>query len=465
MRYSESSGVVSRRPPVENGACKQPPRQFAGCSGPGWPEVLTPQVAERLAALELPIGELSGLDLTDFAIVVASSNNAAVENVSLELPLRGKALDSSLWHDDGLAYFAHSADAVLGIPPAAPEGEHAWGLMAARLGKADNFRSFFQRFWWDEDWGLNDWLNQVAWPDAAQNRSKQLSKLAEVDPPPRLPEALAIWLAARDRFRQALAECRAVRDQLTALDDAGARLRELEAQLPAAEERLQVVNRDLASATRAVATAQADQDAHSRHKATELSKLAALSSVAPSAVAKLFRTQAWQAHEASMRGQVGRLDAAQDGVAAAAARLAEAVAEERRRAALQQEALSERDRLCAEANELAQLLEQGPSETDGTLPGPGFWSLPNAEMHRAAPWNVGAFRAARDRLFVAAVQLHRAFIVAAARTIKPSLNTIAKAAQGGPNAPTPTATDWGVFFLLVPVVSTRWPNGWIHRRP
>ncbi|MGI4800983.1 MAG: AAA domain-containing protein, partial [Janthinobacterium lividum] len=44
--------------------------------------------------------------------------------------------------------------------------------------------------------------------------------------------------------------------------------------------------------------------------------------------------------------------------------------------------------------------------------------------------------------------------MAAARTIKPSLNVIAKAAQGGPDAPKPTATDWSVFFLLVPVVST-----------
>ena len=44
--------------------------------------------------------------------------------------------------------------------------------------------------------------------------------------------------------------------------------------------------------------------------------------------------------------------------------------------------------------------------------------------------------------------------MAAAGTIKPSLNTIARAAQGGPDAPRPTAADWGVFFLLVPVVST-----------
>jgi len=410
--------------------------------------------AERLSALELPLGELTGFDLMDFAIVVASSNNAAVENVSLELPVRAKALDSSLWHDPGLAHFALTADAVLGIPPAAPEGEHAWGLMAARLGKADNRREFFKRFWWDADWGLNDWLNLVAWPDTAQNRSKSPGKLATFDPPPRSPEALANWRTARDGFRQALAECRSLQDQLTAFEEAGAGLRELNAQLPTAEERLQVADRDLASAARGVAAAQADHEVHSRHQATEASKLTALSSVAPFALAKLFRTRAWQMHEASVRGQVGKLDAAQAALAAAADRLAEAQAEEQRRAAEQHDASSAQDDLRGRAGQLTQRLEQGHSETDGNLPGPEFWSLPDEELHRAAPWNVGAFRAARDRLFIAAVQLHNAFIVAAARSLKPSLNTIARAAQGGPNAPKPTSTDWGVFFLLVPVIST-----------
>jgi hypothetical protein len=53
-----------------------------------------------------------------------------------------------------------------------------------------------------------------------------------------------------------------------------------------------------------------------------------------------------------------------------------------------------------------------------------------------------------------AIRLHRAFIVVAARTIKPSLKTIANAASGGPAAPRPITTDWGIFFLTVPVVST-----------
>ncbi len=352
--------------------------------------------AERLAALEDPNGALSGLDLMDFAIVVASSNNAAVENVTLELPIRGKALDRSLWHDESLAYFAHTADAVLGISPAAPDEEHAWGLMAARLGRAENRRAFFKQFWWDADWGLNDWLNLVAWPDAQQNRGKKLGKLAQLNPPPRSPEALAHWRMARDGFRQALATCCRLRDGLTALHEAGSRRTEVEAQLPAAEQRLQVAERDLVSAARAAATAQADYEARQQQQATEMSKLAALSSVAPFRLAKLFRTCAWQAHEASMRGQVERLDVAQDALAAAATRLAEASAEKKRRAVEQREALAVRDALHADAAQLALLLEQGQSETDGALPGLGFWALPDAELQRAAPWNGGAFRAARS---------------------------------------------------------------------
>jgi superfamily I DNA and/or RNA helicase len=99
-------------------------------------------------------------------------------------------------------------------------------------------------------------------------------------------------------------------------------------------------------------------------------------------------------------------------------------------------------------------LEHGQRERDDALPGPGFWALPDEEFQRAAPWNAGEFRAARDELFAAAVRLHRAFVVAAARRIKASLNTIARAAQGGLGAVAPSQADWGIFFLLVPVVST-----------
>ncbi len=410
--------------------------------------------AERLVALDNPNDGLSGLDLMDFAVVVASSNNAAVENVSLELPLRGKALDCSLWDDERLSYFAHTADAVLGIPSSAPLEDHAWGLMAARLGKSENRRAFVNRFWWDTDWGLNDWLNLVGWPDLAQNRNKPLSKLAQLEPPPRQPEALANWRAARDGFRNAFAECNRLRDGLSMQHETGSRLSEVEARLPAAEERLQVAERNVASVVRAVAIAGADHEAYRQRYRTEENKLAALSSVAPSKWAKLFRRRAWDLHEASLRGQIERLDASQDALDAATARLVAARVEEERHAAEQRDGLAARDALRDRSAQLSLLLKQRQEETSDALPGPGFWTLPDAELHIAAPWNGGAFRTARDALFAAAIRLHRAFIVASARTIKPSLNIVARTLQGGADAPKPTAADWGAFFLLVPVVST-----------
>jgi hypothetical protein len=187
---------------------------------------------------------------------------------------------------------------------------------------------------------------------------------------------------------------------------------------------------------------------------TEATKLAALYSVAPSFLSKLFRTAAWRSHETGIHEQVARSTAAQEAARTAKKRLAIAMAEQERLSAEHRAALQARDVLREEAARLALLLEYAQSEMDGAVPGPGFWALPDEELHRAAPWNAGEFRAARDELFAAAVRLHQAFIVVAARSIKGSLNTIARAAQGGLGAARPSRSDWGAFFLLVPVVST-----------
>ena len=409
--------------------------------------------AEALAGLDDPRAGVEGLDLMDFAIVVASTNNAAVENVSLELPVRDKALDASLWPEHGLDHFAHTATAALRLEPGATEGERAWGLMAARLGRASHRRRFVNDVWWDEEWGLNDWLNQVAWPDASRNRDKPPGKLAQADPPPRWPEAMADWRAARDGFRQALDRCRRLRAEAGALDAAAQRLREAEAQRPMTEQRLVIAERDAAAAAQAAAAASGEHDRQHGRQVIEAGKLAALSSVTPSWIARLFRTRAWRTHEDEVRRQLSAVTNAQVAAEAARARLAAATADEARCAADRRAAVTVRDGLRDEVSNLASKLQQGTAALGGAAPGPGFWSQPADALYQASPWNGGAFRAARDDVFVAAVRLHRAFIVAGARALKPSLNAVAKALGGG-DAPWPSAADWGAFFLLVPVAST-----------
>ncbi|MFE7636423.1 DEAD/DEAH box helicase [Kitasatospora sp. NPDC057518] len=83
---------------------------------------------------------VSALDprLTGREIVVTSSNNGAVENITAELP-GADALDEH-WHD-GPDHFSDLASALLGGAP-------AWGLVAAVLGNKSNRTRFTERFWW-----------------------------------------------------------------------------------------------------------------------------------------------------------------------------------------------------------------------------------------------------------------------------------------------------------------------------
>ncbi|MFE9842035.1 DEAD/DEAH box helicase [Streptomyces goshikiensis] len=75
--------------------------------------------------------------LTGFEIVVTSSNNGAVENITAELP--GIGALGEHWHD-GPDHFSDLASALLGGP--------AWGLVAAVLGNKANRKEFGVRFWW-----------------------------------------------------------------------------------------------------------------------------------------------------------------------------------------------------------------------------------------------------------------------------------------------------------------------------
>ncbi len=79
-------------------------------------------------------------NISQYGIFVASNNNAAVENISLELPkaadVKNKNTHTGLFDIDlnPEIYFSNMANEILG------EGKEAWGLISARLGKKDNIK-------------------------------------------------------------------------------------------------------------------------------------------------------------------------------------------------------------------------------------------------------------------------------------------------------------------------------------
>ncbi|TCV91635.1 hypothetical protein EC912_11065 [Luteibacter rhizovicinus] len=84
--------------------------------------------------------------LTGFEIVVASTNNGAVENLSLELP-QCKGIDPA--RKDSLKYFTDVATKYAGTrsnKPWAEPSEPVWGLVSAALGKSANRSRFGEVF-------------------------------------------------------------------------------------------------------------------------------------------------------------------------------------------------------------------------------------------------------------------------------------------------------------------------------
>ncbi|MDQ2776794.1 MAG: ATP-binding protein [Acidobacteriota bacterium] len=83
-----------------------------------------------------------------FEIVVAASNNRAVENVTLEIPA-ADSVDAE-WRAES-DYFADFAKRILA---GSKESVEAWGLIAARFGNKKNRRRFRSNFWFrDEEAG------------------------------------------------------------------------------------------------------------------------------------------------------------------------------------------------------------------------------------------------------------------------------------------------------------------------
>ncbi|KVC64306.1 hypothetical protein WI72_07620 [Burkholderia ubonensis] len=112
---------------------------------PHWRDGLTGERVEAEIGRKIyPLPVLAPA-LTGFEIVVASTNNVAVENLSLELP-QSRHVDERL--RDRLSYFGPVATKYAGSHASKPWKleEPVWGLVAAALGKRANRRLFSNVF-------------------------------------------------------------------------------------------------------------------------------------------------------------------------------------------------------------------------------------------------------------------------------------------------------------------------------
>ncbi|MFG2548891.1 DEAD/DEAH box helicase [Streptomyces sp. NPDC048581] len=411
-------------------------------------------------------------DLTGHEIVVASSNNGAVQNITTELPAL-EALGEE-WRSEA-SYFLDQAVSLLGGAP-------AWGAVAAPLGKAEKRRDFMERWWWGEkpkQVSRNRAGNRQGGSDSSPPSNGMQALLQRLergeplyDPPadvrfphqaghegggpapvPAGTEAVDGWAAAKAEFNRALRHAENLR---AARATAARALRDVERlgrEVVSAESAERRAHQDEGRAAEAVESAYAAlrqasaayQDAREGAESHARGRPGGLLGMLGTGRAFVE----WQERERWFQAEVERTYLACGAArnhALAADRASDELVEIRRHAL-------DRLRLArAAAAEARRLVEQARADWGEHVPG-DWEQLDDTRRELSAPWSDEEFCAARTRVFLAALNLHRAFIVANTRTLRRNLLLLKEVFAG--IAPQDAALAvWQSLFLVMPVVST-----------
>jgi hypothetical protein len=424
--------------------------------------------AERLAALQHPAHAFTTSveyrtgdherqvprlqdTLTGYEVVVASSNNAAVENVTTEIP--GAEAIASAWdaevraidHHRGIATAVLNANDLDGDPES---WDPAWALIAAPLGNRRNCRRFASAFWWGDE-------GDPKRGTPARSAMRQL-----IDECASRPPSPGDWRAAVDAFRAAHRRAQALQ---SARADAA---RAVAALVPARSE----VDR----LTDATAAAHARADAARAELTTRQASLPALEekldrararqlhhrqSEHPSVLATLIslgrELTRWREVHAPLAEDTRQADRALEAAHDEATLSAAALAAADRATS---EALRELDGAQQHLAALIEAVERARPLLGGSLPDDTWWAADQRQRRELrAPWTDPEWNAARTQLLLAALALHKAFVRQTAARLRPGLQTAIDIMSGraSPDLSEDAArAAWQTLFLVVPVVST-----------
>ena len=442
---------------------------------------------------EAPALRADLLDGTE--IVVASNNNAAVENISFEVPF---SCDTTAF--PGASYFPEVA-ALLAEKFELPR-KKPWGLLAAALGPQGNrdkvaatLMGYETAYKADDPKShpvagtpssLKPWLDQARRQQAGQAGSTLLQR----------------WHAARLDFQARLADVEAVRAGLVKLEAALAELAGMAPQREALAAQLRQARGDLAAANTAesarVAACQLDTAARRTDLQRRSDKAASQRQAWTRALARLeeikqvddpgwparilkkvfgFETRAlkdWRTAVAQARAAVSAAEGAlkliereRDAAAAQDTQHAALAGEAAQRHALSVGQLNARiavaaaeiEQLDARQTTLSALLaaaSSGSADESPRLPDPAFLMLGPEEQHRASLWVTGKLELARGALFLSALRLHEATVLGAADEWFQLLRLVRQFLYGDiePSRLEDRKALWHALFFVVPVVST-----------
>lgn len=225
-------------------------------------------------------------------IIVASSNNNAVENVTKELPLK-KAIAEDL---GDFRYFKTLSDALSGSE------DSTWGLIAAVLGNSANRNAFYSKGWMDSKAGLRAYLDSIIKP--AKSDEEELDApviVAAEDAPENIEEAKQRWKKSKAEFKGALQRSRDMAEKVQGAYEAQRHIDQLTPLLSQSEQQEQEKSDayDRAKAIYQYAIKQRDDLQESLGSERERERI--FNQTKPGWISRLFKWAEWKKWTANSR--------------------------------------------------------------------------------------------------------------------------------------------------------------------
>jgi hypothetical protein len=426
--------------------------------------------------------------LYGFEIVVASSNNGAVENVTLELPQRNKIDESWLPEAE---YFAELGELVSGKP--------AWGLISGALGSKARRTKFVDRYFYgkrpfgsedkvdpevDNEAGLDDEFDDVI--NGLFSTSKHYGASDDLAAAPldkkEGPKGFLGWLNAcaevnktrsseqrQSLWQQAIVDYEAAKTEVRKKCAATSRIRELiqslcklRKQVVAQSEAMHLLAKQLTDAIEQLSRLDAEESRPASMALKQcLDALEEHQALKPGFWAKVFSL--WGAQrdwDAKWKRLEGQHDLAKT--------------EFSRVARLTKQLNASRERLEIQIADIRCVLERLRSQCqvqtqdaielarDGQADHLLAWLQDGAigrgdAIELAEPWQIEGWRQARARVFIQALKLHRIFFELEASRMRSNLfliNGMLTGTRYHNLSHDAIRSAWASLFMVVPVLSS-----------
>lgn len=369
--------------------------------------------------------------ITGYEILVASSNNKAVENISRELP--NYAALAFEYHDHPDAdYFREVARSVYG-----PNG---WGMLAAVLGNRANRHEFVHKFWFaqEDSQGGNCGLGMLS--------ILKRTLTGPVD-----------WRKAREEFYAARQKVIKLLHQAIAWETANRRLVFIEKLEQRNEYRFTGVFNEISSLQVELQKITAALETAHKDRNNCLAELNAIKATRPGFLLRIFNPGLAKKYDQSVAACRDRLDRTVQNIQQLEVTLNKLQQRFKVKETTKLRYQKCRERLHARRKKYEAAINTGRNIFGDTLPDKNFWSQSPEEVQLRSPFAALEFNRARAELFLASLKVHRVFIEVARDCLRNNLGLFMDYLSGkiSPYELNDALLDlWQTFFLVVPVVST-----------